>query len=94
MLGGGGLTLRAVAIAAGVVDDARMGAVFATLDVAAERGGASGLDRRHDFQLTEADMIGVGYAPRRAMGAKDVGDLQGRPLHAAAVRLIFDSANT
>ena len=29
-------------------------------------------------------MTGVGLAPRRPMGAKDVGDLQARPRHAAA----------
>jgi hypothetical protein len=31
-------------------------------------------------------VTGVGLAPRRPMGAKDVGDLEGRPRHAAAVR--------
>jgi hypothetical protein len=42
------LTLIAVAIATRVVRDARVGAVFAALDVAAERGRAACLDRRHD----------------------------------------------
>ena len=42
--------------------------------------------RDHDLQLGEADVTGVGLAPRRPMGAKDVGDLQGRPRHAALVR--------
>ena len=67
----------------GVVDDARMRAVLAALEVSAERGGAAGLDRRHDLQLAKAQMAGVGDAKRRAMGAKDVGDLQQRPRHAA-----------
>ena len=80
------LALRAMAVAAGVVGDALVGAVLAALDVSAERGRAAGLDRRHDLQLAEAHMAGVGSAPRRAMGAKDVGDLQARPRHAAAVR--------
>ena len=71
---------------AGIVGDALVRAVFAALDMAAERGGPTGLDRRHDLQLTEADMAGVGFAPRRPMGAKDVGDLQARPPHAAAIR--------
>ena len=64
-----------------------MRAVLAALDVAAERGGAAGLDRRHDLQLGEAHVTGVGLAPRRPMGAKDVGDLQAAtrgPRHAAA----------
>src|SRR5271169_7066057 len=43
------LALRAVAVAAGVVGDAFVRAVLAALDVAAERGGAAGLDRRHDL---------------------------------------------
>ena len=63
-----------------------MRAVLAALDMAAERRGPAGLDRRHDLQLAEAHVTGVGLAPRRAMGAKDVGDLEGRPRHAAAVR--------
>jgi hypothetical protein len=67
----------------GVVGDAFVRAVLAALDVAAERGSATGLDRRHDFQLVEADAPGVGLSPRRPVGAKDVGDLEGRPRHAA-----------
>ena len=42
------LALRAVAVAAGIVGDALVRAVLAALDVAAERGCATGLDRRHD----------------------------------------------
>jgi hypothetical protein len=49
-------------------------AVLAALDVSAERGCATGLDRRHDFELVEAHVTGVGLAPRRPVGAKDVGD--------------------
>jgi hypothetical protein len=79
------LTLGAMPIAAGVVGDARVRTVLAALDVSAERSRAAVLDRRHDFQLAEADMAGVGLAPRRAMGSKDVGDLQARPRHAATV---------
>ncbi len=74
---------------AGVVGDAFVRAVLAALDVTAERCGATGLDRRHDLQLAEAHMAGVGVAPRRPMGAKDVGDLRALtrgPRHAALVR--------
>jgi hypothetical protein len=81
-----GLTLRAMPVAAGIVGDAFVRAVMAALDVSAERGGAAGLDRRHDLQLAEAHVTGVALSPRRPMGAKDVGDLQGRSRHAAAVR--------
>ena len=82
----GGLALRTVAIAAGVVGDPFVRAVLAALDVSAERGRATGLDRRHDLQLGEAHVPGVGLPPRRSMGAKDVGDLEARPRHAAVVR--------
>ena len=84
----GGLALRTVAVAAGIVGDALVRAVLAALDVAAERA-APGLDRRHDLQLAEPHTAGVGLAPRRPMGVKDVGDLQAvtrGPRHAAAVR--------
>jgi hypothetical protein len=80
------LALRAVAVAAGIVGDAFVRAVLAALDVSAERGGSTGLDRRHDLQLAEPDVAGVGLAPRRPMSANDVGDLQARPRHAPAVR--------
>ena len=75
----GRLTLRAMPVAAGVVCDALVRAVLAALDVSAERGSATGLDRRHDLQLGEAHVTGVGLSPRRPVGAKDVGDLQADP---------------
>ena len=80
------LALRAVAIAAGIVGDAFVRAVLAALDMSAERGGSTGLDRRHHLQLGVAHVTGVGLAPRRPMGPKNVGDLQARPRHAAPVR--------
>ena len=83
---GGRLALRAVTIPAGVVCDALVRAVLAALDVAAERGCATGLDRRHDLQLGEAHVTGVGLPPRRPVGAEDVGDLERGPRHAAVVR--------
>ena len=87
------LALRAVAIAAGVVGDPLVRAVLAALDVSAERGRATGLDRRHDLQLGKAHVPGVGLSPRRPVGAKDVGDLEGGPRHAAVVsRAAFSSS--
>jgi hypothetical protein len=90
---GGRLALRAVTIPAGVVGDPFARAVLAALDVAAERGCATGLDRRHDLQLGEAHVTGVGLSPRRPVGAKDVGDLKARPRHAAVVRLAAFSSS-
>ena len=79
--GGGALAFGAVAIAAAVVGDARMCAVLAALDMAAEGRCAATLDRRHDLQLAKAHMAGVGFAPRRSMLAEDVRDLQRWPQH-------------
>ena len=70
------LALRAVTVAAGVVGDPFVRAVLATLDMSAERRGPATLDRRHRLQLAEAHVAGVGLAPRRPMGAKDIGDLR------------------
>ena len=67
-------------------------AVLAALDVSAERGGATGLDRRHDLELVEAHVTGVGLAPCRPVGAKDVGDLEMGPRHAAVRRAAFSSS--
>src|SRR5450755_4239929 len=83
LLGGYTLALRAVSIAAGVVGDARVCAVLATLDVTAERRRAAALDRRHDLQLAEAHMTDVGSTPRRSVAAEDIRDLQRRAGHAS-----------
>ena len=86
--GGGGLTLGTMAVAAGIIGDARVRAVLAALDMTAERGGAAMFDRRHDLQLGETDMAGVGLAPVRTMGVKNVGDLKTRPRHQRASGLL------
>ena len=54
LAGGGALTLRAVPIAAGVVADDGMGAVFASRNMAAKLRRAAGFDGGHCFQLAEA----------------------------------------
>jgi hypothetical protein len=67
-----------MAIATGVVGDQRVRAVLAARDMAAERRGAAALDRRHDLELVEADVAGVGLPPCRAVVAEDLRDLQSR----------------
>jgi hypothetical protein len=76
------LTLRAMPVAAAVVSDGRIGAVLAARDMTTERRRAAALDRRHHLQLVEADMAGMGFAPCRAMAAKNIRNLQGRARHA------------
>ena len=73
---GGALALGAVPVAAGVVGDAPVAAVLAGLDVTAEGGGAAVLDRRHDLELLQAQMPGMGGPVGGAGSAEDVGDLE------------------
>ena len=80
------LAFGAMPVAAGVVGDAAVAAVLARLDMAAERGGAAGLDRRHHLQLAEAQMAGMGRAPGGAVAMEDVCDLQRRAAHRRRVR--------
>ena len=53
-----------------------MPAVVAGLDVTAQRGGAAVLDRRHDLELAETEMPGMGCAIRWPGATEDVGDLE------------------
>jgi hypothetical protein len=62
-----------------------VGTVLAARDMAAQRRRAAALDRRHDLQLVEGHMAGIGFAPCRSMVAEDVRDLQSGTRHAAAL---------
>ena len=65
-------------VAARVIGDLGMAArwVLAAPDMPAERRCAAALDRTHHLQLVEADMPAIGLAPRRAVIAENVRDLQ------------------
>ena len=65
-----------MAVAAGIIGDARMSAGLAALDVAAERSRAAYLDRRHDAALGEAYVAGIGRAPPLSMAAENIRHLQ------------------
>jgi hypothetical protein len=71
-LGGWPLALGAVPVAAGVVGDARVGAVLAALDVTAQGRGPAGFDRGHDAPLADAQTRRVGGAPSGAVLAENV----------------------
>ena len=62
-----------------------MRAVLAALDVAAQRRRSAALDRRHDLELAEAHMPGIGSAPSGSMAMKDLRDLQPGAAHAAGL---------
>jgi hypothetical protein len=61
---------------AGIIGDARVRTVLAALDMTAEGGSATNLDRPHDASLVEAHVAGVGHAPRLTMAAEYIRDLQ------------------
>jgi len=79
LLCSGSLALRAVPVAAGVVRDAQVGAGLAAFDMTAQRRRSAALDRRHDLQLAEADMAGMGGTPSRPAEAEDVRHLDRWP---------------
>ncbi len=82
---GNTLALGAVPVTAAIVSDPPMAAVGAGLDVTAHRSGATLLDRRHDLELVQAQMPGMGGAIGRPCSAEDVGDLDGGAHLASAV---------
>ena len=49
-----------------------MGALLAAFDMSAQRRSSAALDRRHDLELAEAYMAGMGRTPSRSMAAEDV----------------------
>ena len=96
-----GCSCRTGSEAAAGVDDSRAhGAAAPQRGAAAHGGQARRRDRaihdqrasihrrrpdQHHLQLVEADMAGVGLTPCRSMAAENIGDLQGRTRHAAAL---------
>src|SRR5215469_15222747 len=70
-----------MAIATRVVGDAAVATILAELEMPAEGGRAALLDRRHDLELTQAHMPGIGSTPIDSMAMKDVCDLQPRAAH-------------
>src|SRR5262245_30029578 len=61
-----------MAVATGIVGNARVGAVLAALDMTAQRRGAADLDRGHDAPLGEAQMRLIDGAPSGAVAAEDI----------------------
>jgi hypothetical protein len=68
-----------VPVAAGVVRDAQVGAGLTAFDMTAQRRRSAALDCRHDLELAEAHMAGMGRTPNRPTVAEDVRDLDRRP---------------
>lgn len=78
------LALRTVPVAAGVIGDPPLAAVFTSFNMPAKRCGAAVLNRRHHLHLVEAQMPGMGDPIFRTSSMEDIGDLK-RGLHGLAV---------
>jgi len=76
---GSTLAPGAVPVAATVIGDAPMPAVLAGIDVAAERRRPAVPDRRHDLELGQAQMTGLGGPIAVPSGSEDIGDLDRGP---------------
>ena len=59
-------------VAAAVVGDDGVRTVLAARDMAAKRRRAAALDCAHHLHLVEADVAGIGTAPRRPVVAEDI----------------------
>ena len=71
-----GLALRAMSVATGIIRGTAMAAVFAGLEMTAERRSPTKLDRRHDATLHAAEMAIVGKTISLTMAAEDIRHLQ------------------
>src|SRR4051794_18303101 len=70
------LTFRAMSIAARIIGDTNETALGAALDMAAERRGATRLDRAHDAPFGAAEVAGMRLAVRLAVAAEDIRHLE------------------
>jgi len=67
-----------MAVAAGVVADAREAALVAAVDMTAERRRPAFLDGRHDSHLATTEVTGVVMTIRRSEAAEDIRHLERR----------------
>jgi len=56
-----------------------VGALLAAFDMSAQRRRSAALDRRHDLELAEAHVAGMGGTPSRSAVAEDIRLLDRRP---------------
>ena len=70
------LPITGFAHKAAVVGDPLVTAVLASFDMTAQGRGAAMLNRRHDLELMEAQVSGMGSPIGGAGGTEDIGDLE------------------
>jgi hypothetical protein len=76
-----GLTLGAVPVAAGVIRDGLVAAVYARITMTAEGGGAAARDGIEHLVLRPGQRSAVPLSKAIACSVNDVGHLEGRPAH-------------
>src|SRR5215471_771572 len=83
----GGLTLRAVAIAAAVVGNGgAMPAAGAFIDMAAEGGSTTPHNGQQHFDVLPADPGAISFDECSSRAADEIGHLEGRPTHLPFLR--------
>src|ERR1700676_1748970 len=79
---GAGLTLRAVAVSAAIVEDGGpMPAVGAFVEVTAECGGATPPNGQQHFDVLPTEPVAISFDEASSGDADEIGHLQGRPAH-------------
>src|SRR6266581_6329304 len=75
------LTLRTVAIAAGVVRDGAMPAAGALIEMTAKCGSTTARNGQQHFDVLPADPLAISFEKCSSRSADKIGHLQGRPTH-------------
>jgi len=78
----GGLTFRAMTIAAAVVGDGgTLSAAHALIEMAAESGGTTARNGPQHFAVFPVEPVAVSFDERLSCSADQIGHLQGWPAH-------------
>ena len=83
---GRGLTLRAVAVSAGVVRDGAMPAASALIEMPTECGGTTARNGQQHFDVLPAEPLAISLEKCSSRAADQIGHLEGRPIHLLFLR--------
>src|SRR5713101_5685543 len=86
---GSSLTLRAVAVPAGVVGDGAMPAASAFIEMTAECRGTTPRNGQEHFAVLPADPLAVSFDEGSSCAADEIGHLEGRPAHLFVPLFVF-----
>src|ERR1700731_765859 len=78
---GRGLTLRAVAVSAGVVGDGAMPAASALIEMPTEWGGTTARNGQQHFDVLPAEPLAISLEKCSSRATDKIGHLEGRPIH-------------